>query len=67
MRQDASDWETFEDKEKDQFVWFVKAKKELSCMQETGPQHKEETEMIERLESKVKEQKSRMAMKIWNL
>ena len=31
-------------------------------MQGTGPQHKEETETIERLESKIKEQKSKVAM-----
>lgn len=34
----------------------------LSCMQGTGPQHKEGPETIERLESKIKEQKSEVAM-----
>jgi len=58
MMKDASDSEIFEGKEKDQFVWFAKAKKELSCMQGTEFQQEEETEMIKRLDSTKKQQKS---------
>jgi hypothetical protein len=58
MMKDAQDYEVSEGKEKDQFVWLAKAKKELSCGQETELQQEEETEMTERLESTKKQQKS---------
>ena len=53
MMKDASDWEAFAEEEKDQFALFVKAKKEFSCTQETELQQEEETETIERLESRT--------------
>ena len=62
MTKNAPEWEAFDEKEPDQFTWFAKVKKGLSCTQGTGPQHKEETETIERLESKIKEQKMEVAM-----
>ena len=62
MTKNAPEWEAFDEKEPDQFAWFVKEKKELSCMPGIEHQHKEETETIERLESTIKE-KGKVAMK----
>ena len=67
MTKTAPEWEAFDEKEPDQFAWFAKVKKELSCGQGTELQQEEETETIERLESKIKEQKSKVAMDASNL
>ena len=62
MTKNALEWEAFDEMEPDQFAWFAKVQKGLSCMQGTEHQHKEETETIERLKSKINEQKSKEAM-----
>ena len=59
VTKNASEWEAFDETEPDQFAWFAKVKKGLSCMQGTEPKQEEETE---RLESNKQTKKMEVAM-----